>query len=227
MVSFSSMKRLSPSILSADFSRLADEVKRLESFGIKEIHLDVMDGHFVPNITIGPPVIASLRKETEMFFDTHLMITNPAKYFESFLKAGADGITCHVEVEECLECIRMAKKEGIRAGISLNPETPVDAVLPYLDKVDMVLVMSVHPGFGGQKFMPEVLPKVKKIRKFIDEEGIDTIIQIDGGINVETAPLALDAGVDILVSGSGVFRGNVEENIKNLNDIIKKFSGKG
>ncbi len=221
------MKLLSPSILSADFSRLADEVKRLESFGIREIHLDVMDGHFVPNITIGPPVIASLRKETDMFFDAHLMITNPAKYFERFLKAGANGITCHVEVHESKECIKMARKAGIRAGISLNPETPVDPVLPYLDKVDMVLVMSVHPGFGGQKFMPEVLPKVRTLRERIDEEGLGVIIQIDGGINTATAPLALEAGVDILVSGSGVFRGDIGENIKNLNDIIEKFGGKG
>jgi ribulose-phosphate 3-epimerase len=225
-VAFSSMK-LSPSILSADFSRLADEVHKLEGFGIDEIHLDVMDGHFVPNITIGPPVIASLRKETEMFFDTHLMIERPAKYFESFLKAGADGITCHVEVSEAEECIRMGRKEGIRAGISLNPETPAEKVIPYLDKVDMVLVMSVHPGFGGQKFMPEVLPKLKEIRKAIDEEGLPVLIQIDGGINKETAQLALENGAEILVSGSGVFKGDVGENIKNLLGIIEKFGGKG
>ncbi len=220
-------RKLSPSILSADFSRLAEEVNRLESMGIEEIHLDVMDGHFVPNITIGPPVISSLRKETELFFDTHLMITNPAKYFDRFLKAGADGITCHVEVAEAKECVNMAKKEGIRAGISLNPETPLERAVPFLEHVDMVLIMTVHPGFGGQRFMVEMLPKIEALREMIDESGMDVIIQVDGGINAGTIEDVLRAGAEILVSGSGVFRGDVRKNIENLMDIIKKFEGKG
>ncbi len=214
--------KLSPSILSADFARLGEEVKLVESLGIDEIHIDVMDGHFVPNITIGAPVIRSLRRESRAFFDSHLMIEQPARYFDDFLKAGSDGITCHVEVEEADECIAKARKEGIRAGISLNPETPVEKVLPYVGKVDMFLVMSVHPGFGGQKFMPEALPKVEALRSAIDDEGLDTIIQIDGGMNPQTAPVAVRAGVDIVVAGSAVFRGDVAENVKDILASIGK-----
>ncbi len=212
--------KLSPSILSADFARLGEEVRRVEALGIDEIHIDVMDGHFVPNITIGAPVIRSLRKESKAFFDSHLMIERPARYFEDFLKAGSDGITCHVEVKEADECIALSKKEGIRAGISLNPETPVEKAMPYVGKVDMFLVMSVHPGFGGQKFMPEVLPKVEALRRAIDEEGLDTLIQIDGGMNTESAPLAVKSGVDIVVAGSAVFKGDVEENISRMMKAI-------
>ena len=217
--------KLSPSILSADFARLGEEVKRVESLGIDEIHIDVMDGHFVPNITIGPPVIRSLRKESGAFFDSHLMIERPARYFEDFLKAGSDGITCHVEVPEAEECVNLARKEGIRAGISLNPETPVEKVMPYLGKADMFLVMSVHPGFGGQKFIPDVLPKVEALRRAIDAEGLDSIIQIDGGMNTETAPLAVKAGVDIVVAGSAVFRGDVEANVRSMLAAIKRNYG--
>ncbi len=218
------MKRiLSPSILSADFSRLAEEVSLLEDMGIEEIHLDVMDGHFVPNITIGPPVIKSLRKETDLFFDAHLMITHPARYFDRFIDAGADGITCHVEVEESKKCLDMAVKEGIRAGISLNPETPLEKVLPYLEKADMVLVMTVHPGFGGQRFIREMIPKISALRDYIEKNGLDTRIQVDGGINTETAEDVLKAGAEILVSGSGVFKGDVRKNIERLKGIIEGF----
>lgn len=220
------MRKLSPSILSADFSRLGEEIKKVEHSSIDEIHIDVMDGHFVPNISMGVPVVASLRKVTKLFFDTHLMITNPAKYFDAFLDAGADGITCHAEVEEAKECIKMANREGIRAGISVNPETALDALKPYLDRVDMVLLMTVHPGFGGQKFIPEVIPKIRELRKLIDKEGMDVIIQVDGGINTETAGPALEAGAEILVAGSAVFRGNIEENIRNLRAIIELYEGK-
>ncbi len=213
--------KLSPSILSADFARLGEEVKLVESLGIDEIHIDVMDGHFVPNISIGVPVIRSLRKETGVFFDTHLMIERPARYFDDFLRAGSDGITCHVEVKEADECIRKGRKEGIRTGISLNPETPVEKVLPYVGKVDMFLVMSVHPGFEGQKFIPDVLSKVEALRKAIDSEGLDGIIQIDGGMNPETAPIAVEAGVDILVAGSAVFKGDIRKNIESLNHAMK------
>ncbi len=219
------MRKLSPSILSADFSRLGEEIKRVERSGIEEIHIDVMDGHFVPNISIGVPVITSLRKETELFFDTHLMITNPARYFYDFLKAGANGITCHAEVEEAGDCVRMANKEDIRAGISINPETPLDALNSHLDSVDMVLIMTVHPGFGGQNFIPDVVPKITNLRKHIDDEGMDVIIQVDGGINTETARIALNAGAEILVAGSAVFRGNIEENINNLKAVIEAYEG--
>ncbi len=220
-------RKLSPSILSADFARLSEEVAKLEPLGIDEIHIDVMDGHFVPNITIGPPVIASLRKETDMFFDTHLMIAHPARYFDAFIEAGADGITCHAEVMEAMECVKMAKRDGIRAGISINPETEFEVLMPYLDVVDMVLLMTVHPGFGGQKFIMDVVPKIERLREWIDREGREIIVQVDGGINVDTVKIALDAGAEILVAGSAVFGGNVVENTEKLLAIIEKHEGKG
>ena len=220
-------RKLSPSILSADFSRLGEEIKEVERSAVDEIHIDVMDGHFVPNISLGTPVIASLRKETKLFFDTHLMITNPARYFDAFLNAGADGITCHAETKEAEECIKMAKREGVRAGIAINPETSADALRPYLDRVDMVLIMTVHPGFGGQKFMKEVVPKIAALRKSIDKEGADTLIQVDGGINRETAGIALDAGAEILVAGSAVFHGDIKKNISDLRKIIETHKSIG
>ena len=192
---------IAPSILSADFGRLADEIKDVEVSGCDVIHVDVMDGHFVPNLTIGPVVISWIRKVTKLPLDVHLMIDEPATYIEEFRKAGSDWITVHVEackdVQKTLDQIRQG---GAKAGISVRPKTPVSAIEPYLKSLDLILIMTVEPGFGGQSFMPEMIDKVKKLRP-----QFRGLISVDGGINAETAPLAIQAGADILVAGSAVF----------------------
>jgi ribulose-phosphate 3-epimerase len=192
-----------PSILSADFSSLGREIKEVREAGVEMVHLDVMDGHFVPNITIGPPVIESLRKTTDLFFDAHLMISEPEKYIESFAKAGVNNITFHIEVaEDPLEVADKLHKLGCSASICLNPETPVEAIEPVAKFFDMVLVMTVHPGFGGQKFMPDAAKKVVRIREIV---GPDVRIEVDGGIDHETAPIVVSYGADTLVAGSAIF----------------------
>jgi ribulose-phosphate 3-epimerase len=196
--------KLAPSILSADFAQLAAEVDRVAD-AADLLHVDVMDGHFVPNLTIGPVVVSALRKHTELFLDCHLMIDNPAVLLEGFADAGADRCIVHVELGDPRPLFDELRSRSVGVGLVLNPETPVDAVLPYLDEIDLLLVMSVHPGWGGQGFIPEVLDKVRVVRKEIDERGLDVEIEIDGGINVTTAPAAAEAGVDILVAGSAVF----------------------
>jgi len=212
--------KISPSILSADFSKLGSEIKNLEKAKADLIHIDVMDGHFVPNITIGPEVIDKLRKYTSLPFDVHLMIAPVDNFIKNFADAGADIITIHPEATNNLtDSIKKIKSFNKKAGISLNPETPVEKVLPVLDIIDLVLVMSVNPGFGGQKFMKETLDKVKILRKEIDTKKLKTLIEIDGGINFQNAKMAKDAGVDILVSGTTVFKengGDLEKNIKLL-----------
>ncbi len=201
--------KISPSILSADFSKLGSEIKNLEKAKADLIHIDVMDGHFVPNITIGPEVIDKLRKYTSLPFDVHLMIAPVDNFIKNFADAGADIITIHPEATNNLtDSIKKIKSFNKKAGISLNPETPVEKVLPVLDIIDLVLVMSVNPGFGGQKFMKETLDKVKILRKEIDTKKLKTLIEIDGGINFQNAKMAKDAGVDILVSGTTVFKEN-------------------
>ena len=212
--------KISPSILSGDFSQLGKEIKRLEEGGADMIHVDVMDGHFVPNLTIGPPVIKSLRKYTDLIFDVHLMISPVHKYIKDYADAGADIITIHPEATKNLvasiEKIKSCKK---KVGISLNPETSVEKILPVLELIDLALIMSVNPGFGGQKFIEKVLEKVKILRKEIDSKKLKTVIEIDGGINFETAKLAKKAGVDILVSGTTIFKengGNLKKNIELL-----------
>jgi len=212
--------KISPSILSADFSKLGSEIQDLEKAKADLIHIDVMDGHFVPNITIGPEVISKLRKYTSLPFDVHLMISPVHNFIKSFADAGADIITIHPEATNDLKAsIDEIKSLNKKVGVSLNPETPVDKVLPVLDYIDLVLIMSVNPGFGGQKFIKETLEKVKILRKEIDKRKIKTEIEIDGGINFENSKMAKDAGVDILVSGTTIFKenaGNLKKNIEFL-----------
>ena len=210
--------QISPSILSADFSQLGTEIKRLEEGGADMIHVDVMDGHFVPNLTIGPPVIKALRKQCSLKFDVHLMISPVHKYIESYAEAGADIITIHPEATDDLEAsILKIKRLNKRVGVSLNPESKIDLILDFLDKIDLVLIMSVNPGFGGQKFMPEVLEKIKKLSKIQDERNLNFDIEIDGGINFENYKKAIDAGANILVSGTTIFKSNNGDIKKNIN----------
>lgn len=201
------MIKVSPSVLACDLSRLLEEVKSIESAGADMVHLDVMDGMFVTNISFGLPVIASLRKHTNIFFDVHLMIDRPERYVERFAEAGADLVTFHYEVsenpEKTLETIRAL---GKKAGISVKPTTPVDVVYPLLDKCDLVLIMTVEPGYGGQAFIPEMLDKIRALREKIEERGLDVDIQVDGGINAETGKLVREAGANNLVAGSYVFK---------------------
>ena len=212
--------KIAPSILSADFSQLGNEIKRLEEAGADMIHIDVMDGHFVPNITIGPEVISKLRKYTSLPFDVHLMISSVDNFIKSFADAGANIITIHPEAtNDLVSSIKKIKSYNKKVGVSLNPETPVDKVLPVLNSIDLVLVMSVNPGFGGQKFIKKSLEKIKILRKEIDSKKLETQIEIDGGINFENAKMAKEAGVDILVSGTTIFKengGNLKKNIQLL-----------
>ena len=213
--------KISPSILSADFSKLGNEIQDLEKAKADLIHIDVMDGHFVPNITIGPEVISKLRKYTSLPFDVHLMISPVHHFIKNFAQAGADIITIHPEAtDNLLSSINEIKSYKKKAGISLNPETSVDKVMPVLKLIDLVLIMSVNPGFGGQKFIRETLKKVKILRKEIDTKKLKTKIEIDGGINFENSKMAKEAGVDILVSGTAIFKNN-EGNIKKNIEILR------
>ncbi|NDB48336.1 MAG: ribulose-phosphate 3-epimerase, partial [Proteobacteria bacterium] len=206
-----------PSILSADFSILGDEIKNLEKAGADLIHVDVMDGHFVPNITMGPPIIKAIRKCTKLPFDVHLMISPVEKYIKAFADAGSDIITLHPEATDNLKrAIQTVKSHGKKAGVSLNPKTPISALMDVINDIDLILIMSVNPGFAGQSFMSEVLPKVSELRKMINDKKLKIDIEIDGGINFETAPLAVKAGANILVSGTTIFSGSLKDNIQKL-----------
>ena len=196
--------RIAPSILSADFARLGEDVNRV-SPEADVLHVDVMDGHFVPNLTIGPPVVRWIRRHTDLYLDCHLMMDNPGQYLEAFKKAGASGCTVHVEIGGTGDLIASMRELGLDVGLALNPETPFEACEAYLDRVDLLLVMSVHPGFGGQGFMPEVLPKIERARRLADEGGLALELEVDGGIDTSTAPAAVRAGARLLVAGSAIF----------------------
>ena len=201
------MIKLAPSLLAADFARLGEELRIIESAGSNYAHLDVMDGHFVPNITIGPPVIKSLRKTSNLIFDVHLMIENPERYIEAFSSAGADIICFHIEsTENPLSLIEKIRTLGKRPAAAINPDTPVERVLPFLSELSMVLVMSVNPGWGGQTFLPDALRKARVLRDYIDLNGFACEIEMDGGITLSNLPRVIEAGVDVVVSGTDIFK---------------------
>jgi len=212
--------KISPSILSADFSQLGNEIRKLEEAGADMIHIDVMDGHFVPNLTMGPPIIKALRKYTKLPFDVHLMISPVHKYINDYAEAGADIITIHPEATEDLKkSIKSIKDLNKKVGVSLNPKTKIDLIINLLNEIDLVLIMSVNPGFGGQKFIPEVLEKIRDLKKIKDKNDLKFDIEIDGGINFDNNKLAIEAGANILVSGTTVFKnnnGNIKKNIELL-----------
>ena len=215
--------QISPSILSADFSQLGNEIKKLSDAGADMIHVDVMDGHFVPNLTIGPPVIKDLKKYSSIPFDVHLMISPVHKYIEAYAEAGADIITIHPEATDDLQSsIDKIRELNKKVGVSLNPKTKIDTIKNELNQIDLVLIMSVNPGFGGQKFMPEVLQKIKDLVNIRDEQKLNFDIEIDGGINFDNSKLAIEAGANILVSGTTVFKsnnGNIKKNIDLLRSV--------
>ena len=212
--------KIAPSILSADFSQLGNEIKRLEEAGADMIHVDVMDGHFVPNLTIGPPVIKTLRNNTKLPFDVHLMISPVHKYIKDYADAGANIITIHPEATENLkESIKHIKNLGKKVGISLNPDTQINVIKDFLSEINLVLIMSVHPGFGGQKFIPEVLNKIKELKIIKNKKNLNFDIEVDGGINFDNSKLVIEAGANILVSGTTIFKnnqGNIKKNIDTL-----------
>lgn len=215
---------LSPSLLSVDFAHIADGIKELDRANVPALHLDVMDGAFVPNISFGAPVIKCLRKETNMIFDVHLMIEEPVRYLDDFKKAGADWVTVHAESCKHLHrTVTAIKEAGMKAGVALNPATPVSAIDYVLGEVDMVLVMSVNPGFGGQSFIPSSLRKIAEVKKLIDERNLDVRIEVDGGVNLKNVDDVLKAGADVIVAGSAVFGGDIYDNSTAFMERFKKF----
>lgn len=215
---------LSPSILAADFKVLGQEMKKTEENGAAYIHFDVMDGMFVPSISFGMPVLASIHDATEQFMDAHLMVQEPIRYVEAFQKAGADCVTVHLEAcEDVKTTLDKIHACGMKAGLAVNPETDVKELVPYMEDVEMILIMSVQPGFGGQKFIPESLDKIREVRAMLNEKNLETDIQVDGGIYVENVREVLDAGANVIVAGSAVFRGDAGENTAKFMEILKSY----
>jgi ribulose-phosphate 3-epimerase len=216
------MKMIAPSILSADFSRLGEEIGAVEAAGADWIHVDVMDGHFVPNLTIGPPVVASIRKAARLPFDVHLMIEHPERFIDAFSEAGADGITVHVEASSHLHrTIGLIREKGLKAGVSLNPATPLCLVEPILPDIDLLLVMTVNPGFGGQRFIEEMLPKIAQAKRMIGEIKPGVLLEVDGGVTLKNIRAIADAGADVLVAGSSIFgSGNYHETIGAMKALL-------
>ena len=216
--------QLAPSILSADFNRLGEQIQRVEKAECRWLHIDIMDGMFVPSISFGMPVLASIHDATEQFMDAHLMVQEPIRYVEAFQKAGADYVTVHLEAcEDVKTTLDKIHACGMKAGLAVNPETDVKELVPYLEDVEMILIMSVHPGFGGQKFIPESLDKIREVRAMLNEKNLETDIQVDGGIYVENVREVLDAGANVIVAGSAVFRGDAGENTAKFMEILKSY----
>lgn len=213
--------KIAPSILSADYSKLGEDIKKLERCDIDIIHIDVMDGHFVPNLTIGPVVVRAIRNKTKMKFDTHLMIENPLSIIDSFIDAGSDIITVHAEIEDYRNALQKIRDSGIKCGLALNPETSFSKIKDDMNEIDVVVIMTVNPGFAGKKFIPEVIPKITETKRYIEKYKLKVLVEVDGGIKDTNAGIVVKAGADIIVSGSFVFKNNIEKNISKLRTAIK------